>query len=79
MGKNEDLEKKISAMLDEKVDAMRRSMIPHTCFTCRWFVLREEKPRNRVCRYPGELKADGRKCLSWALQEDAAKRNVGFY
>jgi len=68
-----ELEKAVNKAVDAKVHEIKRMMVPHHCFTCRWFILREEKPRNRVCRCPDELKASkGGACLNWQLQEDSS-------
>ena len=40
------------------------------CMKCKWFVYREEKPRNWVCRVPNELsKFRGNVCLAWQYGE----------
>ena len=72
------LEDVINSLVEKKVAELKRSLVPHTCFTCRWFILRKEKPRNRACRYPGELKVKGRMCLSWELEPDASKHSRGL-
>jgi hypothetical protein len=47
--------------------------IARWCFTCKWFILREERPRNRVCRCPPEqlhfrqLPSMADECLGWEL------------
>jgi hypothetical protein len=73
MEKNE-----VEALLNKKVAEMRCMLVPHTCFTCGWFILRVEKPHNRACRYPDELKTRGNQCLCWKLEEDAEKRSMGL-
>ena len=68
------LEKTVNTAVDKRVKEIKRMLVPHHCFTCHWFVLREEKPRNRVCRCPDELKATkSLACLNWKLQEDSSK------
>lgn len=75
MEKNE-----IEALLNQKVAEMRRMMVPHTCFTCKWFILRTEPPRNRACRLPDPdgPKVKGRMCISWELEEDVSKHSRGI-
>jgi len=69
-----ELEKAVNKAVDNKVAELKRSLVPHHCFTCVWFVLREEKPRSRVCRCPDELQATkGGVCLNWQLQPDSSK------
>jgi len=47
--------------------------IQRWCFTCKWWIYREEKPRNWVCRCPDELLKFGKtpvgcdECLGWGL------------
>ena len=75
----EDTERtKIEALIREAVDSrvqeLKRMMVPHHCFTCKWFILRKEKPRNRVCRCPDDLEATkGGMCKNWAVQNDPSK------
>lgn len=60
--------------VDARVKDIKRMMVPHHCFTCHWFILRTEKPRNRVCRCPDDLEASkGGACLNWKLQDDPSK------
>ena len=77
------MEKTVEQLVTEQVEEqmkmlipkIRASLVPHTCFTCKWFIMREEKPRNKCCRCPTPLKVKGRACLNWELQEDASKRS----
>ena len=40
------------------------------CMKCKWFVYREEKPRNWVCRCPDELlRFRVNVCLGWEYSE----------
>lgn len=49
------------------------------CFTCKWFVLRTEKPRNRVCRCPADqLRFRGSECLGWQLDPDVENRKASL-
>jgi hypothetical protein len=70
--------KEIEELLNQKVAEMKRSLVPHTCFTCAWFIMRTEKPRNRACRFPDALVVKGNRCLSWKFEEDPAKRGQGL-
>ena len=71
--------KLINELMDQKIEAMKLSLIPHNCFTCGWFVLRKKPPRNKVCRHPGELNVKNGKCVSWTLQLDGSKRTSRLY
>jgi hypothetical protein len=44
------------------------------CFWCDWFNLREEKPRNRVCRCPLKLEYKNMKCQNWKLDPNPKNR-----
>lgn len=44
------------------------------CFWCKWFILREEKPRNRVCRCPTPIVIKNLRCQSWELEENPKNR-----
>ena len=47
------------------------------CFTCGWFILRKEPPRNRVCRCPNHLlKFQGNECLGWRLDPEYQTRKA---
>lgn len=77
-----EVEQAVIKALNEKVAELKRMLVPHHCFTCLWFVLREEKPHNRVCRFPGDLQASpGGACMSWQVQPDSSKwvvnKNMG--
>jgi len=53
--------------------------IARWCFTCGWFVMRTEKPHNRVCRCPGDqLKFKGNECLGWKLDLDFKNRKASL-
>ena len=71
---SKEMEEMVQTIVDKRVGEIKRSLVPHTCFTCKWFVMRTEKPRNRVCRYPGDLRVKGRLCLCWELEPDPEKR-----
>jgi hypothetical protein len=55
--------------------------IQRWCFTCKWFIYREEKPRNFVCRCPNELLKFGKtpigcdECFGWGLTTKYLQRN----
>lgn len=76
-----ELDLAVQKAVDARVEKIRRMMAPHICFTCRWFILRTEKPRNRVCRCPTDLKVEKGQCMSWMLQTDSSKwvhnKNMG--
>lgn len=71
LNRSESLEqrvKKLEKKLEQYVEP------PHVCFTCKHFILRKEKPRNRVCRYPGELVIKGKTCQCWSLEPNPRNR-----
>lgn len=76
-----ELDVAVSKAVKAEVEKIRRMMVPRHCFTCRFFILRTEKPRNRVCRFEGKLKVEKGQCLSWELEPDASKwvhnKNMG--
>lgn len=76
-----ELEKAVEKAVDKRVKHIRNMMVPHHCFTCKWFILRTEKPRNRVCKYPDDLKVVKGMCVSWELQSDSSQwvvnKNMG--
>jgi len=49
------------------------------CFTCKWFIYREEKPRNWVCRCPNEQLKFGKtpmgcdECFGWQMKQECVK------
>ena len=44
----------------------RNSGLAKQCAECGWFIYREEKPRNWVCRCPDEeMRFVGNTCLGW--------------
>jgi len=73
-----DIQKMIDEAVKKQVDKLKVSMVPHNCFTCGWFIMRTEKPRNRACRYPTALKTKGNRCLCWKLELDVEKRGMGI-
>lgn len=51
--------------------------VPHECWSCAWFTMRKQKPRNRGCHYPGPIKVIGGihgECQMWELEPDPKKR-----
>ncbi len=55
---------------------------PHVCWTCEWCQFRrDEKPCNRICRYPGSLKVEHNICMMWKFEPRAERRRpvFGFY
>jgi hypothetical protein len=70
--------KDVEELLNQKVEAMRQSMVPHNCFTCGWFIMRTEKPHNKACRYPNDLVTKGNRCLCWKFEVDPEKRGQGL-
>jgi hypothetical protein len=61
----------------EHLRAMHSPGIARWCFTCKWFVMREEKPHNRVCRCPADqLHFQGNECLGWKLDPNFRKRKA---
>ena len=62
-------------LLREKLDDMEQRVVPRgICVTCGWFQLRKKPPRNRGCRYPGEIKLEKGKCVWWQRADDLWKR-----
>ena len=72
-------ETEIKAYIEKQVHEARLQMVPHNCHTCKWFILREEKPRNRMCRCPDDLEVNGNTCLNWKIQPDVSKVTGRFY
>ena len=69
-----ELEEIVNKLVDGRVAEIKRMMVPHHCFTCLHFVMREEKPHNRVCRCPDELDATpGGVCKNWVVQPDSSQ------
>ncbi|RLJ00730.1 MAG: hypothetical protein DRP08_06325 [Candidatus Aenigmatarchaeota archaeon] len=59
----------------------KEQAIPKSCFTCKWFKLRKDPPRIRVCTLPKPIyKEDIRKgyCRYWELEPDPKKRTMSF-
>ena len=75
----EQVQEEVKKALAEIVPKLKASLIPHTCYNCVSFVLRTEKPRNRVCRYPKPLDVKGNQCMSFELQPDPEKRINRLY
>ena len=75
-----EIQEQIDATVKAQVAEMRRMMVPHTCFTCKWFLLNDKPPRNRNCKIPDPdgPKVKGRMCISWALEEDVSKHSRGI-
>ena len=71
--------KKLKKGLQEKDERARErritekygvSSLAHQCMRCRYFVYREERPRNWVCRCPDErLRFKGNICLGYDYGE----------
>ena len=72
------LKKLIDEAVEKRVTEIKRQLVPHTCFTCGWFIMRTEKPRNRACRCPVNLVVKANRCLNWKLEEDPVKRGQGL-
>jgi len=69
----------IEAAVEKRVAKLKLQMVPHNCHTCKWFILRKEKPRNRVCRCPDELQVKGNTCLNWKLNPNPDKVTGRLY
>ena len=75
----QQVEEQLKKALAEIMPKLKASLVPHTCYNCTWFVLRTEKPRNRVCRFPTSLVVKGNQCMSFVLQPDPEKRINRLY
>lgn len=73
MNSEEKMEDLVSKLFDQKLAELKRRLVPHHCFTCKHFKLRDKKPRNRVCKCPSELKVVKGQCFSWELEPDSSK------
>jgi len=66
----------------KKLFKPKADKVPHVCFTCKYFQMREQKPHNKGCRYPGKIKVVGGfhgVCQMWELQPDPEKRQGTFF
>jgi len=61
----------------KQLRASHATGIARWCFTCGWFIMRMEKPHNRMCRCPADqLHFRGNECLGWKLDSNVETRKA---
>jgi len=66
----------LEKMIDKAVEKRLEEEVKHWCFTCRWFMFRENG--TRVCQCPDDLVVKAGICQNWRLEPRKERRVKRF-